>query len=128
MIVRAAIVLAWLTGLFLLVMASLVGIAIKDGVIAAETCTASHYGKGDGFAGKRTASGERMNPAALTAAHKSRPFGSRVAVTNLHNGRSVTVRVNDRGPFVKGRCIDLSPAAARAIGMGGLARVTVTRQ
>jgi rare lipoprotein A len=53
------------------------------------------------------------------------PFGSRVAVTNLSSGRSVSVRITDRGPFVKGRCIDLSRAGANAIGMGGLARVSV---
>ena len=91
----------------------------------AETCIASHYGAGDGFAGRRTASGERMNPRGMTAAHRYRPFGSRVIVTNQSNGRSVSVRINDRGPFVRGRCIDLSSGAARAIGMGGLARVTV---
>lgn len=92
---------------------------------AAETCLASHYGVGDGYGGKRTASGETMNPGAMTAAHRSRPFGSVVRVTNLANGRSVTVRINDRGPFVAGRCIDLSHGAARAIGMGGSARVHV---
>lgn len=92
---------------------------------AAETCIASHYGVGDGYGGKRTASGETMSPNAMTAAHRTRPFGSHVTVTNINNGRSVTVRINDRGPFVAGRCIDLSPAAARAIGMGGTARVSV---
>ncbi len=91
-----------------------------------ETCTASQYGVGDGYHGRRTASGERFDTwRGLTAAHRSRAFGSRVLVTNLANGRTVTVRVNDRGPFVKGRCIDLSRAAASAIGMGGTARVTV---
>lgn len=90
-----------------------------------ETCIASHYGVGDGYHGRRTASGERFNTHALTAAHRTRRFGSRVTVTNKANGRSVRVRINDRGPFIKGRCIDLSYAAARAIGMGGLARVTV---
>jgi rare lipoprotein A len=94
-------------------------------VQAAETCMASHYGVGDGYGGKRTASGETMSPNAMTAAHRTRPFGSHVTVTNINNGRSVTVRINDRGPFVAGRCIDLSPAAARAIGMGGTARVSV---
>jgi rare lipoprotein A len=94
-------------------------------VIAAEICTASHYGKGDGYGGRKTASGETMNPNAMTAAHRTKPFGSVVIVTNLNNGRSVRVRINDRGPFVAGRCIDLSFAAARAIGMGGTARVTV---
>lgn len=91
----------------------------------AETCIASVYGAGDGLAGKRTASGERMNPGAMTAAHRTRPFGSRARVTNLAGGRSVTVRINDRGPFVRGRCIDLSSAAARALGFSGLARVRV---
>jgi rare lipoprotein A len=90
-----------------------------------ETCTASHYGVGDGYHGRRTASGERFNTHAMTAAHRTRRFGSHVTVTNKANGRAVTVRINDRGPFVRGRCIDLSHAAARAIGMGGLARVTV---
>lgn len=80
---------------------------------------------GDGYHGRRTASGERFNTYALTAAHKTRRFGSHVTVTNKANGRSVQVRINDRGPFIKGRCIDLSHAAASTIGMGGLARVTV---
>lgn len=90
-----------------------------------ETCVASQYGTGDGYGGKRTANGEIMHPTALTAAHRSRAFGSHVTVTNLGNGRSVSVRINDRGPFIRGRCIDLSRAAANAIGMGGTARVTV---
>ena len=85
----------------------------------AETCVASHYG----YSGSKTASGERMNPSAMTAAHRSKPFGSRVTVTSEKSGRSVTVRINDRGPFVKGRCIDLSTGAAAALGMGRLERV-----
>jgi rare lipoprotein A len=125
MIYRAVIAFAWITGVFLLVIAALVAAAIKDGVIASETCEASHYGVGDGYGGKTTASGERMNPSVMTAAHKLLPFGTRVRVTNLVNGRSATVRINDRGPFVKGRCIDLSYGAAKAIGMGGTARVRV---
>lgn len=68
-----------------------------------------------------------MNPAALTAAHRSLPFGTHVRVTNKKNGRSVVVRISDRGPFVRGRVIDLSPAAARAIGFAGLAPVTLAR-
>ena len=64
----------------------------------------------------KTASGERMNPAAMTAAHRTLPFGSRVKVTNQRNGRTVTVRINDRGPFIKGRVIDLSKAAAAELG------------
>jgi rare lipoprotein A len=91
----------------------------------AETCLASHYGVGDGYAGKRTASGERMNPQAMTAAHKTLPFGTRVRVTGARG--SVVVRVNDRGPHVRGRCIDLSTGAARAIGLPGVGRVTIAR-
>jgi rare lipoprotein A len=78
------------------------------------------------YSGGGTASGERMNPGALTAAHPSLPFGTKVRVTNRHTGRSVVVRINDRGPFVKGRVIDLSPAAARAIGVGGIAQVSLS--
>jgi len=72
---------------------------------------------------KITASGERFNPNAMTAAHKTLPLGSRVRVTHKRTGRSITVRINDRGPFVRGRIIDLSAAAARRLGMGGLAQV-----
>ena len=78
---------------------------------------ASFYGYD--FAGKPTASGERFNPGAMTAASLSLPFGTLVRVTNRHNGRSVVVRINDRGPYVGGRVIDLSLAAAGAIGMVG---------
>ena len=81
--------------------------------------------KGDGYAGKRTASGERAQSGALTAAHKSLPFGTMVRVTNTRNNKSVVVRINDRGPFVRGRVIDLTPAGARAIGMSGLAPVSL---
>lgn len=96
--------------------------------VLAETCIASHYGVGDGYGGRRTASGEIKRPHAMTAAMRHpQPFGSRVRVTNLRNGRSVTVRINDRGPFVRGRCIDLSYGAARAIGMSSLARVWIDR-
>jgi rare lipoprotein A len=73
----------------------------------------------------RTASGERMNPAAMTAAHRSLPFGSRVQVTNQRNGRSVIVRINDRGPFVRGRIIDLSKAAARRLGFVSRGKTSV---
>src|ERR1700754_816549 len=87
----------------------------------AENCIASHYG----YAGGKTASGERMNPKDMTAAHRRRPFGSRVTVTSQKTGRSVTVRINDRGPFITGRCIDLSTGAAAALGMGGIERVSL---
>ena len=87
----------------------------------AQAEVASYYGKE--LAGRRTASGERFNPSAMTAAHRTLRFGTRVRVTNPRNGRSVVVRINDRGPFVKGRSIDLSSGAARAIGMGSTAQV-----
>ncbi|MBD9513447.1 septal ring lytic transglycosylase RlpA family protein [Pseudomonas sp. BGr12] len=77
--------------------------------------TASYYGKA--HHGKRTASGERFNQNALTAAHRTLPFGTRVRVTNLDNGRSVVVRINDRGPFGRGRIIDVSKAAAEQLNM-----------
>ncbi len=80
------------------------------------TCQASMYGNGDGTDGGPTASGERFNANAMTAAHKTLPLGSVVKVTNKSNGKSVTVRINDRGPYVAGRCLDLSVAAMRAVG------------
>lgn len=64
----------------------------------------------------QTASGEQMNPAELTAAHRTLPFGTKLKVTNQKNGKSVVVRINDRGPFIKGRVIDLSKAAANKLG------------
>jgi rare lipoprotein A len=84
---------------------------------------ATYYGQE--FAGRRTASGEKFNPSAMTAAHRTLPFGTRVRVTNSRNGRSIIVRINDRGPFVKGRSIDLSSGAARAIGMASTADVRI---
>jgi rare lipoprotein A len=78
--------------------------------------------------GSRTASGARLNPGALTAAHRSLPFGSRVRVTNGSNGRSVVVTINDRGPFARGRIIDVTPAAAHALGFSGIAPVTIERE
>lgn len=76
---------------------------------------ASYYA--DKFHGRRTASGEIYDKSKMTAAHRSLPFGTIVEVTNLSNNRSVTVRINDRGPFVSGRIIDLSRTAAEEIGM-----------
>ncbi|HEY0414212.1 MAG TPA: septal ring lytic transglycosylase RlpA family protein [Allosphingosinicella sp.] len=78
---------------------------------------ASYYGRE--LAGNRTANGERFNPMALTAAHRTLPLGTMLRVTNLGNGRSVIVRVNDRGPFTRGRVLDMSYAAAREIAMIG---------
>ncbi len=86
---------------------------------------ASYYGHE--LAGNRTASGERFNPNALTAAHRTLPLGTKLRVTNQANGKSVIVRINDRGPFVRSRLIDVSLAAAHKIAMvrAGKARVTL---
>jgi len=78
------------------------------------------------YSGGRTANGEVASPGRLTAAHRSLPFGTMVRVTHRSTGRSVVVRINDRGPFVRGRVIDLTPAAAHALGFSGLAPVTLS--
>jgi rare lipoprotein A len=75
--------------------------------------------------GNRTASGQKLNPHALSAAHKTLPFGTKVRVTNRKNGKVIVVTINDRGPFIRGRVIDLTPAGARALGFSGLTSVTV---
>ena len=87
---------------------------------------ASYYA--DYFKGRQTANGERFRQGKRTAAHKTLPFGTKVRVTNLKNGRSVKVRINDRGPFVSGRVIDLSKKAARKLGMldDGVAEVKLS--
>lgn len=84
------------------------------------TCRASYY-----YQGQMTANGERFDPDAMTAAHKTLPFGSKVLVTNVRNGKSVIVRVNDRGPFVAGRCLDLSRGAFARIASLGSGVTTV---
>ena len=89
-----------------------------------QTGQATYYA--DKFRGRRTANGERYRPSRLTAAHRALPFGSRVRVTNQNNGRSVTVRINDRGPYVGGRIIDLSSKAARRLRMKRAGVVPVT--
>jgi rare lipoprotein A len=88
-----------------------------------ESGAASWYGPG--FHGKRTANGETFNTNALTAAHKTLPFGTEVRVTNERTGKSVVVRINDRGPYAHGRVIDLSKAAAEAVGISGVGQVTL---
>ncbi len=91
------------------------GLATVRPVTSRRKGMASWYGPG--FHGRLTANGERYNQNGLTAAHKTLPFGTQVRVTNLNNGRSVIVRINDRGPFVRGRVIDLSRGAASVIGL-----------
>ena len=78
------------------------------------------------YSNEKTANGEYAHADRLTAAHRTLPFGTRVLVTNVSTGRSVVVRINDRGPYIAGRIIDLTPAGAKAIGSSGLARVTLT--
>ena len=92
----------------------------------AQNCShASYYGMGDGFHGQRTANGETFNAYARTVAHRWLPFGTRLRVTNPRNGRSVIVRVNDRGPYVGGRTIDMSYGSFASIASPsqGVARV-----
>ena len=95
-----------------------------------ETCIASHYGIGDGYHGGRVAcrglgpfNTYATNP--YTVAHRTAQCGSWLRITSLTTGRTIRARVTDRGPFIKGRCVDLGIAGARALGMGGLARVRV---
>ena len=78
------------------------------------------------YSNEKTANGEYAYPSRFTAAHRTLPFGTFVQVTNRQNGRSVIVRINDRGPYIAGRVIDLTPAGAKAIGSDGLTPVTVT--
>jgi rare lipoprotein A len=106
-----------------LMTAALLGATISLGLIGsahAQSGIASVYW------GEKTANGEFASPGRLTAAHKTLPLGSRVRVTNKKNGKSVVVRINDRGPYIRGRIIDLTPAGARALGFNGLAPVEVT--
>jgi rare lipoprotein A len=88
-------------------------------VASAQTGIASIY------SGGRTANGEHARASGLTAAHRTLPFGTMVRVTNQRSGRSVVVRINDRGPFIRGRVIDVTPAAAHVLGFSGLAPVTL---
>lgn len=106
----------------ILFITALFAMLIPEGVLAGEVGIASRY------CHSQSASGRKMSCGASVAAHRSLPFGSRVKVRNLANGRSVTVTIVDRGPFVKGRIIDLSHGAANAIGASDLARVEITRR
>lgn len=105
--------------------AALCGAALLLTVPAAqaESGIASIYA----YAGEKTASGERASPTGFTAAHRTLPFGTHVRVVNKRNRKSVVVRINDRGPFIKGRVIDVTPAAAKVLGFSGLTKVTLER-
>jgi peptidoglycan lytic transglycosylase len=119
----AAILLAGILGL--------TGIAVIlclfSSATGAEDCIASVYSIGDpSQPGTQTASGIPLDDNAMTAAHKFLKFGSKVRVTNKTNGKTVTVTITDRGPYISGRCIDLTKAGARALGFAGLAPVNVS--
>lgn len=90
---------------------------------AGESGIASIYG----YEGSKTASGQRASAKGFTAAHRTLPFGTHVRVTNKRNGKTVVVRINDRGPFIKGRVIDVTPAAAKVLGFSGLTKVALER-
>ena len=100
-------------------------LVLSTPAFADQTMRATWYGAE--LAGNRTASGERFNPNGLTAAHRTLPFGTCLRVSNPKTGRSVAVRVNDRGPFTKGVSLDLSHGAARAIGMHSTQNVNVKK-
>src|SRR5882672_10931898 len=109
---------------FLLLAAAGTLVATNNPSMAGQSGVASIHSTKEGL---KTASGARRSDRALTAAHRSLPFGSKVRVTNRRNGRTIVVTINDRGPFVRGRIIDLTMAGARALGFSGLTRVTVER-
>jgi len=114
------------------------GMSTRHGVLLVAITAALWLGLGEGLAeqsgiaavysyrGGRTSSGEHSDPRGLTAAHRSLPFGTKVLVTHRRNGRNVVVRINDRGPFTRGRIIDLTPAAASQLGFSGLAPVSLS--
>lgn len=113
--------------LALLMLGGCAGQPRLEHVGASQEGVASYYGKK--FHGRQTANGESFNMFAMTAAHPNLPFNTQVRVTHLASGRQVVVRINDRGPFIKGRIIDLSKGAAEKLGMirSGIARVRVER-
>ena len=95
-------------------------------LVASNIAASAQCGRASWYAlHSRTASGERMNPSDMTAAHRSLPFGTKVKITNKRNGKAIIVRINDRGPFIKGRVIDVSKAAARQLGFIGAGHTAV---
>ncbi|BDU71731.1 septal ring lytic transglycosylase RlpA family protein [Mesoterricola silvestris] len=91
----------------------------SDAKVYTETGEASWYGAGDGFTGRATANGETFDPMDLTCAHRTLPFGTKLEVRNLDTGKRAILRVNDRGPFIRGRMLDVSEKAAKELGMHG---------
>ncbi len=109
-----------------LVAAGCCSFAVSDSLAGNNQCGgASWYS----LPGRPTASGERMNPKAMTAAHKTLPLGTMVRVVDLKSGKSIQVKINDRGPYIKGRILDLTPAAANQLGFvpAGTTKVCITR-
>jgi rare lipoprotein A len=125
---------AFFTTYLILICLMLSSFKLQDGESSNETYSKSQTGVAsyynDRHQGKKTASGELYQNTKFTAAHRSLPFGTEVKVTNLSNGKTVTVRVNDRGPYAKGRLIDLSKVAAKEIGLiqMGIAKVKIEYQ
>lgn len=99
--------------------------ALVVSIISVPVAASAQSGIASIYSGGRTANGERAVASGLTAAHRTLPFGTRVRVTNTRTGRSVVVRINDRGPFIRGRVIDVTPAAAHALGFSGTTPVTL---
>ena len=110
---------------------ALVAVTIAAGLMVGASATsataaAGQCGRASWYAlHSKTASGERMNPSAMTAAHRTLPFGTKLRVTNQNNGKSVIVRINDRGPFIRGRVLDLSKGAAGQLGFIGSGHTSV---
>ena len=102
---------------FVALMAAVCAPVLSTAATAQSVGHASFYGKE--LAGRKTASGERFNPGGMTAAHRSLAFGTQLKLTNISNGRTAIVRINDRGPFVRGRVLDVSFGAAQALGFVG---------
>ena len=101
------------------------GLCASGLTLGAVQATLAQSGNASVHSGGRTASGEYAHSQGMTAAHRSLPFGTKVRVTNHRTGRSVVVRINDRGPFVRGRVIDVTPAAARELGFSGVTQVSL---
>ena len=116
----------WLASLSVVALA-LAALSSAPEIAVAKTQTGKASWYGAGLQGRKTASGERFNMNAYSAAHRTYAFGTKLCVENLRNGRGVTVRVNDRGPFIRGRVIDVSRKAAHSLGMirSGTASVRV---
>jgi peptidoglycan lytic transglycosylase len=102
------------------------GILIAVASFSSSLAATKQTGIASVYSGEQTANGEYAHASAFTAAHRTLPFGTMVKVTNTRTDRSVIVRINDRGPYIRGRVIDLTPAGARAIGSSGLAQVSLT--